>query len=648
MNRKAFYRKVGYYAAIAVLLLPLSWLGQPPAGVEGKGGKLAELRQEYNLSQAQLGDIDPASETMRLATLGLNGVAANVLWHKAIQYHTMKDWSNFMATANQIIKLQPNFIKVWEFQGHNIAYNTSVEFDDYKYRYAWVKRGIGFLIEGARYNRDEPRLLSFTGHFFGQKIARSDERKQFRRLFAQDRDFHAEFGHLVNLDDAIGQSGFPDNWLVSRLWYQRAQDVVDTNPDRPLRGESPLIFHSHPPKSLINYAVDNEKDGYHGERARKDWERAYREYAVEYGAREIPTSFGHTLRLNERENVLADMERLRGDLQKVAGVTFDQIGEEKKAKLSSEARQALETPFEERTLEQHRLANESLGKVSVSANDVAERAPRDRRREADRLAKTIADLALLADRVQRYRDVVNYDYWKTRCEVEMTELADQARQLVHEADALYNAANLVGTPENPGAKEKFEEAWQAWIKLFEQYPDLVDDEMAADLVPAIRRYENVLNQIDEEMPKDFLMTQILERHDDTWRARLQQARSSSPAQPDQTPAETESESPAESTEESPGEPSAKSSDEAASQEKAPAAEKASDEKQAPEPATPPKLDPEKPDAEAPEPAASQDGDMPDKKAPDEASPESETPKTEEAPPVDAKTTELADPTSTPE
>ncbi len=525
MNRKQFYRKVAYYATIAVLLLPLSWLGQPPAGVEGKGGKLAELRQEYDLSQAQLGDIDPASETMRLATLGMNGVAANILWHKAITYHKKKDWSNFMASVSQIIKLQPNFIKVWEFQAHNVSYNTSVEFDDYKYRYAWVKRGIQFLIEGTRYNRDEPRLLSNTGHFFGQKIGRADEAKQFRRIFAKDRDFHAEFAHLVNIDDAIGQSGFPDNWLVSRLWYLRAQNVVDTNPDRPLRGESPLLFHSHPPKSRINYAIFNEKDGYHGERARRDWERALREWAEEYGSRQIPTSFGHTLRLNERENVLADVDRLKKELESLAGVTFDQIEQEKRADLKPEAREALDTPEEERTSQQHTLAYEAKQKIRVTPEEVAERAPSDKQREANRLATVISDLQLLAERIDRYRSIVNYDYWKTRCEVEMTELADQARQLVHDADRLREAAQLVATSDGtPGAKEKYEAAWKAWAELFDKYPDLKDDLIAEELVEPIRRYEDVLNQLDERLPEDFVLGEILAKHDEVYNAMRQAAR----------------------------------------------------------------------------------------------------------------------------
>jgi hypothetical protein len=568
MNRKPFYRKVAYCTAIAVLLLPLSWLGQPPVvrvdgsgaqSIEG-GGKLAGLRQEYDLSQAQLGEIDPASETMRLATLGMSGVAANILWHKAIHYHKVKDWSNFMASVNQIIKLQPNFIKVWEFQAHNVSYNTSVEFDDYQHRYDWVKRGIRFLIDGTRYNEDEPRLLAFTGHFFGQKLGRADEAKQFRRIFATDGDFHDEFRHLVDIDDAVGQSGFPDNWLVSRLWYLRAQNVVDNRPDRPLRGESPLIFHSHPAKSRINYAIFNEKDGYHGERARIDWERALREWSDEYGSRQIPSSFGHTLRLNERENVVADVNRLRKELEEFAGITFQEIENEKRATLSPEALQALDMPQAERTPEQYTLAYESGRKIYVSTTELAERVPKDKLREAKRQATVIDDLALLADRINSYRSIVNYDYWKTRCEVEKTELADQARQLVFDADQKREKAVLEGAD---GAKSLYEQAWQAWAELFAKHPDLKDDLMAEELVPSIKRYEDVLNQLDLKLPDDFILADILERYDDRYRQlrelRLRQQANKqktnedsdeSPApqpNPAETPKSDEAESPANET-----------------------------------------------------------------------------------------------------
>jgi uncharacterized protein YlxP (DUF503 family) len=155
-------RKVSYLAAIALLLLPIAYLSQPATisggsgGNMSAGGKLARLRVKYNLSQAELGEIDPASETMKLATVGLRGIAVNVLWSSAIHYQKVKDFNTLELTVKQIIRLQPNFLKVWDFQAHNLSYNTSVEFDNYRDRYQWVKKGIAFLILGTQYNRDEP------------------------------------------------------------------------------------------------------------------------------------------------------------------------------------------------------------------------------------------------------------------------------------------------------------------------------------------------------------------------------------------------------------------------------------------------------------------------------------------------------------
>ena len=186
-------------AAIALFLLPIAALSQPAAIDPGKPGQLgrrqagAAARGQYNIAQAELGEIDPASETMKLSTLGLRGVAANILWGWANYYKKIEDWDKLEMTVNQIIRLQPNFVEVWDFQAHNLSYNVSVEFDDYRMRYQWVKKGIEFLILGSHYNRDEPGILRQVGWFTGQKIGRADEHKQFRRLFRDDKDFHQTF-----------------------------------------------------------------------------------------------------------------------------------------------------------------------------------------------------------------------------------------------------------------------------------------------------------------------------------------------------------------------------------------------------------------------------------------------------------------------
>ena len=74
-----------------------------------------------------------------------------------------EDWTNLTATLEQLAKLQPNFITFWKFQAWNLSYNVSVEFDDYHDRYSFVRRGIEFLKEGEKYNRDNPQLLCGFG-----------------------------------------------------------------------------------------------------------------------------------------------------------------------------------------------------------------------------------------------------------------------------------------------------------------------------------------------------------------------------------------------------------------------------------------------------------------------------------------------------
>ena len=86
MNNSSFFRKIIYIVIIACLLIPLSLVARPASVDSKSGGQLADLREEYELSQGQMTEIDPASETMKLASLGLRGVAVNLLWMQAIEH----------------------------------------------------------------------------------------------------------------------------------------------------------------------------------------------------------------------------------------------------------------------------------------------------------------------------------------------------------------------------------------------------------------------------------------------------------------------------------------------------------------------------------------------------------------------------------
>jgi hypothetical protein len=478
---------------IAVLLVPLSALSQPRDSLS-EGGHLAQLRAKAGLSQADLGEIDPTSETMRLATLGLKNIAVTLLWDRANYYKKVEDWTNLSAVLEQMTKLQPNFYSVWDFQAHNLSYNISVEFDDYHDRYAWVMKGIEFLRQGIFFNTREPRLLGRMGWFIGQKIGRADEKVQYRRLFKADDDFHER--------DRPGRTlAERDNWLVGREKYLAGQQLADSG--APLKTTA-LIFHSEPMMTAINYARALAADGIFGEKARDGWTlagEAMRRYAV----REIPTSWNVPIRLGLREAELARAERLATELEELLPGRFAALEAERKAGLSDAQREAVETPPLDRTEQQQQLFSEAEQAMKVTWSMVARDAPADAREQAKELAAEYVEASETAEIIDRYRDIVNFDFWRATCEMEVTEPALRAREATWRAEKDFEAARL-----RP-AKQAFEEAFAAWREVLDQSDVLREDALTRDdLREIVDQYKEVLEQLDEPFPSPFVLDDVLD------------------------------------------------------------------------------------------------------------------------------------------
>jgi hypothetical protein len=507
VNLASYRRKLIYIGAIVAILIPLYLLGQPAVTRDNKqtsaGGTLAQIRQKYDLGQADLGKLDPASESARLATLGLRGVATSVLWHKANVYKNEMNWDRFSATLNQIALLQPHFIKVWEFQAHNLAYNVSVEFDDYRQRYAWVRRGMDYLTKGIEYNRRDANLPWFQGMFFGQKLGKSDEKKQFRKIFSADSDFHnelAEQGFNVRQEDALGPERQPDNWLVGRLWYKRAESVVESGTllANGMR-KSPLHFFSSAPLALMSFCEAIESDGILDDRAKLAWQRSGLSWS-EFGDREIPTTWGHNIRLNDIEESGARVAEYEKQFRDFVGDYYQKAIDSRMAKLSDEQKEALNTPPEKRTERTQVLFTEARQIISPSLSDIAKEMPPEKRIEALQFADKAQSEIAIREHVDQYRNQVNFNYWETRCKAEQSDEAIAARQY------LFQAENLMNDDVDEAIK-KYDQAWIYWDKLFDKYPLLVIDEGADDVMDAISRYRRA---IDSDLPDDFVLKDFLE------------------------------------------------------------------------------------------------------------------------------------------
>jgi hypothetical protein len=244
--------------------------------------------------------------------------------------------------------------------------------------------------------------LHQIGWIMGQKFGRADEYVQFREMFREDDDFHRELNDEVVIDDALGFDGRPDQWLVGRLWYQRAQSAVDTM-GIPLRGKSPLIFHSSNPMSLINYAGAIEEEGVLGETAMRAWRDGAR------GLGRVRRTPDSNLLGPQRPvgRVRTSPGRSGSDGpcadEMLPGVR-EQIEQEKRDELTPEQLAALDTPEYELTDDMYEAWLEAKQRTQVTHREVADRAEDPQLRErARKLAGRIEETRTLADRTAQYR-----------------------------------------------------------------------------------------------------------------------------------------------------------------------------------------------------------------------------------------------------
>lgn len=502
MNRRSLIRKLIYAALIVALLFPLSYFSLPataPAANQpgSPGGKLARMRDEFNISPANLGEIDPTGETVKLATLGLRNVAVLLLWQQANTAFRKENWEGMQTALDQLANLEPHFIRAWRYQGWNVSFNISVEFDDYHDRYFWLKEGIKYLLRGYRYNELEPLLLNDVSRYSGLKIGVADEKVQYRQLFRKDDD--PEF-------PAHGPSLRPenrrDNWLVGQEYALKAIDLVD-NREASIHQYNPFVFHGGPAMCQIDYAIALEGDGVFEEKAREAWDEADRLWR-RFSSRRIPTSVSEPVRLNEREALEESMMAAVHQLDAISPGLREKLAAAKRAKLAPIDQQLLDTPVESLSADELPRLRELLDKVTVGNPELVDNIEESRRDEARELAQEVARLQHAVFVLDNERSTVNYTYWSMRCQVERTDAALEARRLLYHAKQEFDETRLIE------AQQAYEDGFAQWRKVLDEFPPMVQDNISGEVIQeAIRGYVEVLKQLDERFPDDFVLRDVL-------------------------------------------------------------------------------------------------------------------------------------------
>lgn len=268
---------------------------------------LQRVKAENDLGEATIGEVDGSSFLQKLAMIaGFRGVATHAYWQQAIELQKEHEWDKLKTTVDLITKLQPHFLSVWTFQGWNLAYNVSVEWDAPDDKYTWIKNGINYLRQGVAKNRRSPDLIWDTAWTYYHKLGFSDEAIILRRLFHDDQD---EDGGRFKVDP-ISQDTRDDNFQVAKGWFVRSIRLVDEGAQRvdsavesqvkyvdrmPNRKGRPgdLNFRAMPAHAQTRYAAGLEKmskkdiEPLFGQFAIAEWDQAYKDW-VTFGSHPFP------------------------------------------------------------------------------------------------------------------------------------------------------------------------------------------------------------------------------------------------------------------------------------------------------------------------------------------------------------------------
>jgi hypothetical protein len=185
-NQASRRRKL-IYAGIIVLLF---------------SGMLVQRRQwvepaarTHDLRETDIGEVDLGGSFARFALTSFRGPLICGLWWEAIERQKRHEWDQLEVLLRSLTKLQPHFREPWKYQGWNLAFNVSVEFDRVQDKYFYINEGIQWLTEGERINRShvydpsnpsqkkevgDPDLRWSIGFYILDKMTVSDEAATFK------------------------------------------------------------------------------------------------------------------------------------------------------------------------------------------------------------------------------------------------------------------------------------------------------------------------------------------------------------------------------------------------------------------------------------------------------------------------------------
>jgi hypothetical protein len=237
------------------------------------------------------------------------------------------------------------------------------------------------------------------------------------------------------------------------------------------------------------------------------WERGL-DLWNRFGNRELPASGGFNIRLNDREPLQREVEEALAEIDKLCPGAREALLEEKLAALPKDQRAAYEKPQAERTDEEHQLAYMAGLMAAVHPQDFLDKAPTEARPRVRQLVEQVDENQRMIRAIDGDRQIVNFVYWRMRCQSE----TDPELKTAQAHNDLFDADKLAQGEQLEEARRLYEKSFDAWGRIFEKYPELMSNAEAVELIDSIQRYYTLLGQLDLPFPRDFPLVKLLEMH----------------------------------------------------------------------------------------------------------------------------------------
>lgn len=181
-------RKI-YYLAGIIVLLGIAYVH--------KYVIIDEAAVKYDMSETNLGKVDLGGSISRFTLSSFRGPLVCGLWWEVDKLQQRHDYKQLETILTALTKLQPHYKGPWKYQGWNLAYNVSVEFDRVNDKYLYISKGIRWLAKGEEINRvklfdttgsgsirtiGDPEMRSEIAQYIANKMYYADEQLIFRPL----------------------------------------------------------------------------------------------------------------------------------------------------------------------------------------------------------------------------------------------------------------------------------------------------------------------------------------------------------------------------------------------------------------------------------------------------------------------------------